>query len=422
MNYTNRFHLSCEDRLCFPYSPSVIGAVRSILLALCNGAALCVYDLKVEGFAKLADWLRQERITLFFTVASVFRQFTSMLTGEDQFPDMRLIRLGGETALPKDVESYKKHFSKDCLFVNPLGPTETGFFSWYCMDKETPVIEGSVPVGYPAEGYEILLLNEDGEEAGADQIGEIAVKSRYLAPGYWKRPDLTEASFLPVPGGGEERTYRTGDLGRRLSDGCLIHMGRKDHQVKIRGYRIEVAEIEKVLLDLDAVKDTVVMPWKEKEGENHLVAYFVPAADGSPSVTALRRELSQKLPGYMVPAYFVQLDEFPRAANGKINRGALPPPGSQRPALNIPFSAPRNPTEKKVAQIWCEVLGLEQVGVNDPFLELGGDSLRATQVISRVIDKFHVEISIIVLFDAPTVAEMSAIIARHLAPGGDPDP
>lgn len=415
MNYTNGFRLSYEDRLCFLYSPSVIAGIRVILLALCNGAALCVFDLKAEGFARLADWLRRERITLYFSVASVFRHFTSLLTQEDRFSNVRLVRLGGEPVLGKDVESYKRHFSKDCLFVNRIGSTETGTFSWYCIDRETPVDDGPVPVGYPMEGYEVLLLDDDGDEVGADQTGEIAVKSRYLASGFWKNPDLTDSSFLPAPGGGEERIFRTGDLGRKLPNGCLIHAGRKDHQVKIRGFRVEIAEIDKALLDLDIVKDAVVVPWKGKGDEHRLVAYFVPEAGRTLSVSALRQELAQKLPAYMVPTHIVRLDEFPRAPNGKVNRGVLPPPGNRRPELEIDLVLPRNPVEKKIADIWGEVLGLEEVGVDDPFLELGGDSLQGTQIIARVLEKFHVDIPIAALMATSTVSTMTEMIETSLA-------
>jgi amino acid adenylation domain-containing protein len=418
MNYTNCFHLTCEDRLSFFYSSGVIAAVRIMWLALCNGATLCIYDLRGDGILNLPDWLRQERITLFTSVASVFRNFTRILTEADQFPDLRLIRLGGEPTLPKDVESYKKHFSKNCLLVNRIGSTETGTYSWFCMDKETPIKGRTVPVGYPMEGYEISLLDEDGEEVGANQIGEIVVKSSYLPSGFWNRPELTEASFLPLPGG-EERMYRTGDLGRRLPDGCLIHVGRKDHQVKMRGHRIEVAEIEEVLRSLDAVRETVVVPWKGPDGEQHLVAYFIAEAERTPSITALRRELTQKLPGYMVPAYFVQLDELPRAAGGKISRGALPSPGRLRPKLCVPLVAPRNATEVKLARLCAEVLGLDTVGVHDSFLELGGDSLRAMQLVSRMVDAFQIKLSVRALLDSPTIADMAQVLTLHQAGGAN---
>jgi len=224
MNYTNCFHLACDDRLCFFYSPAVIAAVRIMWLALCNGAALCVHDLRGDGILNLADWLRRERITLFSSVASVFRNFTGALTAADHFPDLRLIRLGGEPTLRKDVEAYKKHFSKDCLLVNRIGSTETGTYSWFCIDKETRIEGLSVPVGYPMEGYEILLLDENGAEVETNQIGEIVLKSSFFASGFWNKPHLTEAAFLPSLDGGRARMYRTGDLGRRLADGCLIHI------------------------------------------------------------------------------------------------------------------------------------------------------------------------------------------------------
>ena len=411
MNYTNCFQLSYADRVCFLYSPSVIAAVRMMWLALCNGAALYMYDLRAEGFGRLPGWLRQHRITIFSSVASVFRHFTGTLTYADRFPDLRLIRLGGETTLPEDVESYKKHFSEECVLVNRIGSTETGTYSWFRIGKETQIDGASVPVGYPMAGYEILLLDADGEDAGVDQPGEIVVRSRYLSSGIWRRPDLTESSFVSIPGGNGERCYRTGDLGRRTSDGCLIHMGRKDHQVKVRGHRVEVAEIEKALLSFDTVRNAVVMPWKGEGGEPHLVAYFEPTPERIPSVTALRRGLGQQLPGYMIPAYFIEISDFPRAAGGKIDRAALPSPGGERPALIAPFRSPRNPIEETVARIWAEVLGLDEVGVLDPFLELGGDSLRAMQLASRVFATFRVQLSIQSLLDSSTVADVAEELA-----------
>jgi tyrocidine synthetase-3 len=171
------------------------------------------------------------------------------------------------------------------------------------------------------------------------------------------------------------------------------------------------------LRNLDTVKETVVMPWKGQEGEQHLVAYFVPEAERAPSITALRQELEKKLPGYMVPAYFVQLAEFPRAAGGKINRGALPSPASVRPALQTPFVAPRSLAEAKMARLWTEVLCLDEVGVHDPFFELGGDSLRAMKLLSRIRNVFHVELSVKTLLDAPTIADVVEVLALHQAGG-----
>ena len=147
------------------------------------------------------------------------------------------------------------------------------------------------------------------------------------------------------------------------------------------------------------------------------MAYFVAEAKRMPSITALRRQLGQKLPAYMVPAYFVQLAEFPRAAGGKIDRGALPSPGTLRPALAAPFVAPRNPGEAKLARLWTEVLGVDEIGVHDPFLELGGDSIRAMQLISRIVDAFQLELSVGTLLVSPTIADMAQVLELHQAEG-----
>jgi len=192
-------------------------------------------------------------------------------------------------------------------------------------------------------------------------------------------------------------------------------MGRKDHQVKVRGHRIEVAEIEEALRNLDAVRETVVVPRKGPGGEQHLVAYFITDAGRTPSITALRRELGRKLPAYMVPAYFVELAEFPRAPGGKVNRGALPSPGNLRPGLPIPLVAPRNPNEARLARLWTEVLRVDEIGVHDPFLELGGDSLRAMQLISRIVDVFHIKLPVRALLVSPTIADMAEALALHQA-------
>ena len=150
-----------------------------------------------------------------------------------------------------------------------------------------------------------MLLDDAGEDVGLGQVGEIAVKSRNLSPGYWRRPDLTQSAFLPDSEGGDDRIYCTGDLGRMLPDGCLVHLGRKDFQVKIRGYRIEVDEIEMALLDHVAIKEAVVRLWEVRPGDQRLVAYFVTAGQQAPTVTELQRFLAESLPNYMVPSAFV---------------------------------------------------------------------------------------------------------------------
>jgi surfactin family lipopeptide synthetase C len=195
---------------------------------------------------------------------------------------------------------------------------------------------------------------------------------------------------------------------------ALLHMGRKDFQVKVRGHRVELAEIEMALLDLDDVKQAAVILRGDHAGDQHLVAYVVPAEEPAPAIPELRRALAARLPDYMLPSAFVMLQAMPLTPNGKLDRRALPAADPIGPLLACAFVAPRTPIEDALAGIWAEVLGVERVGVHDPFLELGGNSLLATQIASRVRDTFHVEVPLRTLLEATTVADMSVVIAQHL--------
>jgi len=259
MNYTNGIRICTDDRLSLLRHISIFGAVRDIMGALLNGAGLYPFDVRNEGVAYLAGWLVREKITVCFFGAPLFRSFSDTLTGEGNFPALRLIRLGSDSVRKNDVERFQKHFSSQCLLVNGLSSTETGTFRKFFINNETEISTSTVPVGYPVEDMEVLLLDEDGKEVEPGQVGEIAVKSRYLALGYWNRPDLTEAVFSDDPDGEGTRIYRIRDLGRMSHDGLLEHLGRKDFQVKIRGYRVETSEVEKALLELEDIKDTVVI-------------------------------------------------------------------------------------------------------------------------------------------------------------------
>jgi acyl carrier protein len=247
------------------------------------------------------------------------------------------------------------------------------------------------------------------------------VRSRYLSPGYWRRPDLTQEAFLPDPAGTEARVYRTGDLGRMLPDGCLVHLGRNDFQVKVRGHRIEPGEIETALIGHPAVQDAVVAVRQDRHGDTRLVAYLAVTSAPGPTVSELRRFLAELVPDYMVPAAFVCLDALPLTPNGKVDRRALPEPGTGRQALDTPFVAPTTAVEQTLAGIWAEVLDLDRVGIHDRFLDLGGDSLLASRVLARIPAAFGVEPPMRELLAASTVAEMAMVLLTHAAAKVDPE-
>lgn len=403
---TNEFHISREDRFALCHSCSFALSKRSLYSPLLNGGSLFLHDIKKRGLVRLAELMAKESITMLRSMPSTFRHLVESVPAGLSFPHLRFIILGGEPLTRNDVELYKGAFPPSCSLVNVIGPTEAFTIRRNFLNHQSVMEVDPVPIGYPVEGKEILLLDESGQPVEPGEVGEMVIKSAYLATGYWKRPDLTEAAFPSHPGGGEERIYRTGDIGRMDADGCLHHLGRKDFQVKIKGYRIETSQIEAALQEMEVVQDAAVRAHPDATGQQRLVAYVILTSKGSPTASELRQALSQSLPEYMVPSSFVIMDTFPRTPSGKVNFRELPKPGTERPHLDTPYIAPTTPMEIELAQIWCEVLCLDEVGVNDSFLELGGDSLRATQLISRVFEKFQVEVSIQDLMKAPTIAGM----------------
>ncbi|MFQ5681991.1 MAG: AMP-binding protein [Candidatus Binatia bacterium] len=415
MLYTNTLRICPDDRMTLFYSYSVNGSVRGIFGPLLNGAAVYPFDIKHEGLANLADFLIREEITFYISVPTVFRSFVAGLTGKEKFPRLRLCRFGGERVLIKDVELYKKYFSATSILYTGMGSTETGWIRQYFLDKQSQITGTVVPTGYPVQDKKILLLGESREEIGVGHAGEIAVSSDYLSPGYWQNPHLTQTRFPCDPGSEAQRIYLTGDLGRMRPDGSLEHLGRRDFQVKVRGFRIEVAEIELALLDIPGINEAIVTSREDGQGDPCLVAYLVLRNSFGPSTEELRRYLKGRLPDYMIPTAFVNLKRMPLTPNGKVDRRALPTLGRSRPNLNGTFVAPHTPVEVTVAGVWAEVLGLDQVGIYDNFFDLGGHSLNATQVISRVIKTFKVELPIKSLFESPTVAGMALIITENMA-------
>jgi amino acid adenylation domain-containing protein len=413
--HTNSLRIHSEDRISLLASYTRIAGMTSIWRALLNGATLCVFNLLAEGWGELLRWLIAEEITIYQSVPTLFRHWAQVLTGEHSFPKLRIIHLGGEPVTIREVALYQKHFAAGSFLLHNLGSTEVSTYRQYFISPETPVTDTVVPVGYAVEDKEVVLLDESGHEVGPNQVGEIAVKSPYLAVEYWQEPELTHEAFLPDPTGGDKRLFRTGDLGRMRDDGCLEHLGRKDRQVKIRGIRVEPAEIEVKLGQHPSVRQAVVIARQDAREQYQLIAYLIAAPNAKPSDTTLRGHLRELLPEYMVPSAFVTLDQLPLTASGKVDHNALPAPGPTIPHSEAPFLAPNSPTEKTVAQIWEEVLGVPGVGLNDRFLDLGGSSLKAIQIITRLQDALGGVLPLEPLLNTSTVAQQAAAIEEHLS-------
>jgi amino acid adenylation domain-containing protein len=412
---TNTYHISYRDKLSLIATASA-HAVKNIFFALLNGATLLPFNVQKEGVIRLACWMSRERISICRVTIQLFREFCGALTGKEHFDDLRLIQFAGDSRFTSDVELWKKYFPSTCLLANGISSSESGYLTDYLIDHTTDFNYGGVmPAGYAVENKELLLLDDNGQALGFNQMGELAVRSSFLSPGYWQRPELTEAKFKPDPLGGDKRLYFTGDLAVMLPDGCLVYKGRKDFRLKIRGYGVEISEVEKALRRHEAIKDAVVVAGQHESGENRLVAYYTCSRQPAVTLTQLRSFVSKDLPDYMIPWAFVLLDSMPVTPTGKIDRQALPDPGRSRPALDISLVAPRNSIETRLARIWAETLSIDQIGVDDDFLLLGGHSLLAARIVAKVNQTFGIDLSLRSLLDVSTVAGLAGVVASLCA-------
>ena len=411
----NTIRLTPEDRIAMLQPPTAIAGFRTVFIALLSGGALCPFDVTGQGLLPLADWLRERRITYTHMVPTLFRSLAGSLRPDDRFPDLRAIRLGGESISRRDFELYRERLADRTALLITYNAAEVSTIAWLVAGDATVPQGDAMPAGFAREGTEILLLDAEGRPVAPGEAGEIALRSRFMSRGYWRQPELTAERFLPDPAGGDERIYRTGDRGRFLPDGALLHLGRGDARVKVRGFLVEPAEVEAALMAIPGIAQAAVVTRMDR-GEGRLDAYVVSSERPGPGIEALRRALQARLPAHMVPSSIVALERMPLNAAGKVARQMLPEPGRSRPPLAEPFVAPRTPAEDRMAGIWTDVLGLEAVGVNDRFLDLGGSSLAAMRIGARVRSVFAVEVAVSTLLAAATVADMTLAVLGALDP------
>jgi acyl-coenzyme A synthetase/AMP-(fatty) acid ligase len=412
MVFVNGARIVPSDRLSLVESVGVGGSFRAVFGSLLAGACVVPFDMRAQGADAIAPWLRRERITVCTLAASVFRHFAGALPPGEYFPSLRHVAVGREPVLKTDVDLFRARFPPTCVLVNVMGSAEAGTMCELVIDRATPVPEGVVPVGYPVSDKEILLLGEDGREVPPGEAGEIVVRSEFLAVGYWRRPDL-DAAVFPRDATGARRC-RTGDLGRRLPDGRLVHLGRRDARAKLHGRFVDTGEIEAVLLEHPAIAAAAVAVREIRTGDQRLVAYVVSPGSSPPSVTEIRRELEARFGSLPAPLSVTFMSELPQTPNGKVDRRALPPPGRDRPTLDTPYAPPRTAVEEEVARIWADALDLEAVGIDDVFAELGGTSLIAGRVVAKVVERFGVQIDMPLLLGAACVRELAVVVLARM--------
>jgi amino acid adenylation domain-containing protein len=402
------FGVSAKDRAPFMAAVGFDAAVWELWPYLAAGASLHLpSDKTIYTVPKsLRDWLVQQRITIGFIPTPLAEQMMNL----EWPPEMALrVMLTGADTLHA-YPSPKLPFQ----LVNNYGPTEctvvatSGFV-------ESGNRQGILPsIGKPIDNTHIYILDENLEQVPVGTLGELYIGGAGVARGYRNRPDLTAEKFVPNPFSSDPdaRLYRTGDFGSYLEDGQIAFAGRADDQLKIRGHRVETNEIIAVLGRHPAVQSSIVVPREDKTANRYLVAYVVtnPGCELTPK--DVREFLRTFLPEYMVPAIFVRLEKLPLSSHGKVDRQALPIPNAENTLRDEVFTSPRTALEEQVGMIIGGLLGTKDIGVNDNFFLLGGNSFLGIQVIARVREKFGVEVPLRTLFEAPTIADLSAQVAQ----------
>ena len=310
---------------------------------------------------------------------------------------LRALILSGGAATRQPTRHFEVH--------NLYGCSEsTALSTFFNMTAEGPLAR--VPLGRPLQNTRIYVLADDLSPCPRYVPGQIYIGGDMVSAGYLGNSAANRERFIPNPFIDGERLFRTGDIGRWLADGVLDYLGRRDDQVKIRGMRIECGEVEHALREHPDVRDAVVVARQPDPAEPMLVGYVLVTPD-APDARELRRSLTDRLPGYMIPSPIVILDVFPRTSSGKIARNALPTPERTASSSSV---APRDDLERAIADIWCEVLELSQIGVDDEFFAVGGHSLKAARIASRIEGQLDVSVAIIDLFRHPTVAELAEAV------------
>lgn len=387
-------------------------SVLELLWTLTRGFEVVIHG--DDGVDTIPAEMVRHRVTHFQSTPSLARMLFSDPRSLTALGSLKKFFLGGE-ALPASLVSSLRQVVRGQIH-NMYGPTETTIWS---TTYEVRELRTTIPVGRPIANTQVYVLDAQRQPMAVGEAGELFIGGDGVVRGYWNRAELTSERFIPDPFRSGGRLYRTGDIARFLPDGNLDFLGRSDLQVKIRGHRIELGEIEAVLEQQPAVRQAVVVADEDPLGGKTLAAYVVAKAGESVTATGLRSALGAKLPEYMVPSHFVFLESFPLTANGKIDRNALPGFSVQLASAKSAEEAPRGEIEQTLAQIWAEVLGVERVGRNDNFFDLGGHSLSAFQIALKVQQAWNMDFPLNTFLDAPVLAAQAQRLEEKLLAGAD---
>jgi amino acid adenylation domain-containing protein len=408
--YREEFNINARDNVLLMASLSFDLAQKNLFVPLITGARLCLPSCRLHHYDELSDLIVKEQITMTNCAPSVFYPLVefNLDSGFIKLKSLREVFLGGESIQTDKLRPWINSESCSCEIVNTYGPTEcTDIASFYRIKQEEINQRKNIPIGKPIDNVKLFVLDRNRWILPVGIAGELCIGGISLGKGYYNNEQLTREKFIEVVHFPVKKVYRTGDLTRWLPDGNIELLGRIDHQVKIRGFRIELGEIESQLRRRDEIKEAVVLAKEDKNGEKYLCAYIVLRKELA--VPELRGFLSESLPDFMIPSYFVMLDEIPLTPNGKTDRRALPEPD---PVAVEGYTAPRNRMEEKLTELWSEVLEVEKslIGIDTNFFELGGHSLKVNSLLMKIHRTFDVKLPMAEVFKTPRIRELAKCI------------
>lgn len=406
---TNFVDLGDEDCFLQISSPTFDAATFEIWGALLNGGRLVMLPKEtILDLRLLTQIIESYKVNSMFLTSALFNQI--VVQYPESLSNVDNLVVGGDKLSISHIKQGLPYIKEGAL-VNGYGPTENTTFSCCYRVKEVPSDANSIPIGYPISNSKIYILDRYGRPCPIGVIGEIYTGGDGLAKGYLNKPDKTKELFITNPFKTNEKVYKTGDLGRWLPNGIVEFSGRKDFQVKIRGYRIELGEIENVILSFRGIKDCVVLALTDENSNKRLVAYYT--TKNKISVNDVREWIKSKLPNYMIPSLFIELEEFPLTSHGKLDRKAL----EKRQELNNldhddKEQEFRSQVEITLLNIWKEILGFNVIGPYDNFFEIGGDSILLMKLQGLIIQRFGQTLSLVELLEHTNIRSLSMFIEQ----------
>jgi thioesterase domain-containing protein/acyl carrier protein len=390
----------------FTYSATWLVTIRGLFF----GTTLVFYDLKEDGFSNLPDTIVEQKVTVFRATPTVFRSFVNSLGPGARFPSVQHAIVGGEKTTPHDLLAIHRHFPNvEYININ-FSSTETHRVSQSRLYLDQDLENVLITAGKPCDDLTVFIWDENGDPIPPGEEGEIVVYSDTLVQGYINNPILTSQRFLPDPQNPSCRYYRTGDLGKILPDGHLLHLGRVDNMVKVKGVRIELTSIENHALSHPGIIQVATRVIDDGRGNRRIVLYFVTESGIIIPVSDLRKHLGERLPAHQLPHYYINLESLPLTPTGKVAIRQLPLPDFTRPVLPYSFEPPANQLERDLQRVWEDQLGIIGVGVCDDFFDLGGDSLLGVVLMVAIEETTGKSLPVSVLLQAPTIRQQADLI------------